>query len=529
MISTHGLLFIEPAQPVSPVPVVDRITRQLCAAFRKARRSDYAYCGIHECSCGAQSSCCDYHLPSGDLTNSLCVHYTAHHRPEIPPHQLAKIAAFASGEADPNDEELQGPQLVLARVRSRVEASLGRERLRTWTAWGLDILALSRGLQGGQLPSMRGLAPARQDAESLLTILCSVEPDALALIERVVQEERGNLRAWAAAALRVPGWQRDVWLAPLLALLRRPDGDPMSRRCVAMNLRLLGPAAGAAVPTLIELAKAATGDFLYNLGLALNDVGQIREVVLAPETVPLLVEVAAGDQYAAGLRIQAARLLGCTGLAVAIAVPVLLDLALRDGKQRELAAAVLCGTLGQQEGYLGEPGVREWSRVGLPLLLRALQDPEEAVRGRATQLLGRLGAEAKDAVPLLQQLAEHPGLRTPVEEALLRITSPDTAEQEIAQRRTADKARAQVVVPGIDPAKPRHAQFFLFTCPFCGHGEEVGLWYTSKTCPQCRRHIRMVRQAGASAEVRYRETGPPPEPPPPTSAAPSRRWWQFWK
>src|SRR6516165_1993240 len=73
MISEQGLLYIEPGQPASPTPVIDHITRRMCAAFRKSRRSDYACGGIHNCFCGACSSDCDSHLPNGDLTNSLCI------------------------------------------------------------------------------------------------------------------------------------------------------------------------------------------------------------------------------------------------------------------------------------------------------------------------------------------------------------------------------------------------------------------------------------------------------------------------
>src|SRR5262249_20280009 len=146
MISDQGLLFIEPSQDSSPTPVIDDITRKMCASFRKARRSAYSYRGLHECMCGAHSTACDYHLPNGDLTNSLCVHYVAHHRAEVPSDQLARIDGFTFGELEPGAEELQGPDLVLARVRAFVENSLGVNGLNTWTHWGLDVVGLSRNL-----------------------------------------------------------------------------------------------------------------------------------------------------------------------------------------------------------------------------------------------------------------------------------------------------------------------------------------------------------------------------------------------
>src|SRR5262245_66240633 len=129
--SVRGLLFIEPSQAASPSPVIDEITRRMCAAFRKARHSGH-WCGVHECMCGEQSTACDYRLPNGDLTNSLCVHYLAHHRSEVPPEQLARISAFRFGKAKPKEQELQGPELILAGIRASVERNLGSDRLGTW-------------------------------------------------------------------------------------------------------------------------------------------------------------------------------------------------------------------------------------------------------------------------------------------------------------------------------------------------------------------------------------------------------------
>src|SRR5262249_59075363 len=94
MIWDEGLLYIEPAQPASSEPVLDHLTRKMAAAFRKARLSEWRSCGVHECVCGAHSTSRDYRLPNGEVTNALCVHYVAHHRPEVPAGQLARIEAF---------------------------------------------------------------------------------------------------------------------------------------------------------------------------------------------------------------------------------------------------------------------------------------------------------------------------------------------------------------------------------------------------------------------------------------------------
>ncbi len=112
------LLFIEPRQPASPTAVVDHFTRRMCAAFRRAKAGDLFYCGVHECCCGAESTATDYTLPNGQVTNSLCVHYLAHHRTEVTPWHLNAVEALAYGELEPTAEELQGPEWVQAQFRA---------------------------------------------------------------------------------------------------------------------------------------------------------------------------------------------------------------------------------------------------------------------------------------------------------------------------------------------------------------------------------------------------------------------------
>jgi hypothetical protein len=215
-----------------------------------------------------------------------------------------KVEAFAFGEVAPAAEELQGPDLVLARTRASVERSLGADRLITWVGWGLDVDSLSRSLRGGCLPAMRGLSPARGDAQDLLALLCSVQPDSLAYVKTAVEQDHGDIRRWGQQALRAPGWDRGLWVSPLLALVRRCQG--MERRSAAMNLRLLGSAAAAAAPALLGLAKDAAGDrdYQYDLSLALRDLGEIMDVTLLAEVPPRPGQVgtcsycdASGDCY----------------------------------------------------------------------------------------------------------------------------------------------------------------------------------------------------------------------------------------
>jgi len=72
--------------------------------------------GVHQCTCGVYSHSCNYLLPSGDVTNSLCIHYVAFHREEISQEQLDKIDAmplYSSETIEPTDKELAWPPKVV--------------------------------------------------------------------------------------------------------------------------------------------------------------------------------------------------------------------------------------------------------------------------------------------------------------------------------------------------------------------------------------------------------------------------------
>jgi hypothetical protein len=285
MISDQGLLYIEPAQVASAEVVLDHLTRKMTAAFRQAQPKEFSR-GFHECVCGAVSTSCDYRLPNGEMTNSLCVHYLAHHRPEVPPVQLVRVGALASAGVDPRDDELQGPEFVLQRVRVTVVAWLGAERLGTWAAWGLDVEGLARSLRGGRLPAMSGSSWARGDADDLLALLCLIEPGSLPCVEAAVARDHGGMQQWGERALRVPGWSRELWVSPLVALLRHSEGR--QRRSAAMRMGLLGVAGAAAVPALMDLVRqgADDRDAQYDLTLALSDLGRVLGVSLLSQLPP---------------------------------------------------------------------------------------------------------------------------------------------------------------------------------------------------------------------------------------------------
>lgn len=108
MVSDKGVLYIEPSKNISTDPVIDTLTRKMTAALRKATRDPRSWRGWHTCACGANSVNHDFVLPNGEQTNSLCVHYLAYHRDEVPAAQLQKVSMLNCGEEDPNDKELRG-------------------------------------------------------------------------------------------------------------------------------------------------------------------------------------------------------------------------------------------------------------------------------------------------------------------------------------------------------------------------------------------------------------------------------------
>lgn len=90
-----GLLFIEPKQAPSEQPVIDEATRKMGVALRGAREGS-AWRGFHVCSCGKMSSNVDLIIEDRFVTNSLAVHYLAHHRAEVPADELADVMTLGT-------------------------------------------------------------------------------------------------------------------------------------------------------------------------------------------------------------------------------------------------------------------------------------------------------------------------------------------------------------------------------------------------------------------------------------------------
>lgn len=108
----QAILYIEPKNQRSDVPIIDEYTKKMVIALKNNKRADIIenfknididsfllscihgqYKKRHHCICGAYSSKVDYLLDKdiGYFTNSLCVHYLAVHRDEIPEEEFDKI------------------------------------------------------------------------------------------------------------------------------------------------------------------------------------------------------------------------------------------------------------------------------------------------------------------------------------------------------------------------------------------------------------------------------------------------------
>ena len=110
----NHILYIEPRK-FNEEPIIDSLTKKMTAALRAASRGD-CYMGYHVCICGATSCACERMLPNGQMTNTLAVHYLAHHRNEIPRGELKKVEALPYGEEEPTQEELDNFKKDVYRV-----------------------------------------------------------------------------------------------------------------------------------------------------------------------------------------------------------------------------------------------------------------------------------------------------------------------------------------------------------------------------------------------------------------------------
>jgi hypothetical protein len=110
-IDEYHLLMIHPSGPATAEPLVDALTRKMAGALAGAERTNFSR-GFHRCTglgCRAVSDNAE-HLVAGYTTNSLAVHYLAHHRADVSRGELAKavIATQGRDEVEPTLHQLRG-------------------------------------------------------------------------------------------------------------------------------------------------------------------------------------------------------------------------------------------------------------------------------------------------------------------------------------------------------------------------------------------------------------------------------------
>lgn len=110
-LDARHLLFIAPRGLGTAEPLIDEYTRRMAGALRVARLAPRKLWkrGFHTCVCRMQSGHIDLFVAttSGELvTNSLAVHYLAHHRDEVPAAELAKVLTLTAPPLEPLLEEL---------------------------------------------------------------------------------------------------------------------------------------------------------------------------------------------------------------------------------------------------------------------------------------------------------------------------------------------------------------------------------------------------------------------------------------
>lgn len=91
-LSNKYLLQIEPDKQGSPssTSIEDELTKKVDYILSRCHEGTM-YRGFHTTLCGKHSDSCDFVLPNGMVTNSLCTYYIRYYRPYIPQSEIEKI------------------------------------------------------------------------------------------------------------------------------------------------------------------------------------------------------------------------------------------------------------------------------------------------------------------------------------------------------------------------------------------------------------------------------------------------------
>lgn len=228
---------------------------------------------------------------------------------------------------------------------------------------------------------------------SAVNLLSTQGNPALPHLIAALKDEDVSVRTAAVIGIqRIPGDIKEA-LPALVTLLK--EGTPFQRRSAVTALGRVGE---QALPTLLECLKDGENSVRSAAVLALRGMGPG-----AKKAVPTLAEMALNESNTVARRNAV--------LAIATIDPdKLTDLFANvkkhnDEKVRQSAYQALSFPI--KKGMVSTIP----AKVCLPILLEATKDSAALIRQNAVQGIGRLGADAKDAVPAVTALLDDPDAR----------------------------------------------------------------------------------------------------------------------
>jgi HEAT repeat protein len=181
--------------------------------------------------------------------------------------------------------------------------------------------------------------------------------------------------------------------------LKDPNAEVRSRAVHALGA--IGPEAGAAVPALATILRHdPERDLRVEAALALSKMRPASE-----RAIPALT-AALGDEDR-GVRMYSVIALAGLGRASRPAVPAL-TAALRDDANH-IYVSTFTFTI-QEEAAIALGRASAGTPEAVPVLMETLRtSPSDRLRQAATRALGKVGAEARPAVPLLRTMLQEKG------------------------------------------------------------------------------------------------------------------------
>jgi len=243
------------------------------------------------------------------------------------------------------------------------------------------------------------------------------------------------VRSSAAEALAKIGFTTEETVPALIDTLEDEDESVRSRAAEALGK--IGPTAKEAVPTLIDALQDQDESVRSRAAEALGEIGPT-----AKEAVPALIE-ALQDEY---VRYHAALALAKIGENLQDAMPVVID---------NLKTHIGCNheSISEDLGKIGKNAV--------PALIAVLKDKDWSVRWVAARALGKISADAKEAVPELTEIFldrnENIRIRFEAMTALRNIGSEQAISVVNRYKKTADSISNWIVIHHFNVVCPQAA------------------------------------------------------------------------